>query len=126
MLDQLGQLAPDHEPRQCAAVGFSGCGRRDDLAPAKDADPIRDLQYLIELVRDEDDAEALRRHAAERLYETPRLLRRENGGRLVENEDARAEIEQTQDLHPLLLPDRELPDLCPRIDAETVALAQLR
>ena len=126
MLDQLGQLAPDHEPRQCAAVGFSGCGRRDDLTPAQDADPVRDLHYLVELVRDEDDAEALPRHAAERLHQTPRLLRRENGGRLVQNEDPRAEIEQTQDLHSLLLADGELPDLCARIDAETVALAQLR
>ena len=53
------------------------------------------------------------------------LLRREDGGRLVEDEDARTEIEQAQDLHPLLLADRELPDLGSRIDAETVALAQL-
>ena len=126
MLDELRQLAPDHEPRQRAAVGFGGCGRRDDLAPAQDADAVSDLQHLVELVRDEDDAEALRRHAAERLDQTLRLLRRENGGWLVEDEDARPEIEQTQDLHPLLLPDGELPDLCARIDAETVALAQLR
>ena len=58
--------------------------------------------------------------------QTPRLLRREDGGRLVEHEDARPEIEQAQDLDPLLLTDRELPDLGARIDVETVALAQLR
>ena len=67
MLDELGQLAADHQPRQRAAVGFSGRGRRDDLTPAQDADAIGDLQHLVELVRDEDDAEALRRHAAQRL-----------------------------------------------------------
>ena len=54
------------------------------------------------------------------------LLRREDGGRLVEDEDAGPEIEQTQDLHPLLLPDGELPDPCSRIDAETISLAQRR
>src|SRR5918994_5515664 len=126
MRDQLGQLAPYHEPRQCATIGFRGCDRRGDLTPAQDADPVRDLQDLIELVRDEDDAEALPRHAVERLQQAPRLLRCENGSRLVQNEDPRAEVEQTQYLHPLLLPDGELPDLGARIDAETVALAQLR
>ena len=85
---------------------------------------IGDLQDLIELVRDEDDAEALRRHAAQRPQQTPRLLRREDGGRLIEHEDARPEIEQTQDLDPLLLADGELPDLCSRVDTETVVLAQ--
>ena len=102
-----------------------GGGRGDDLAPAQDADPVGDLQHLIELVRDEDDAEALRGHAAQRLQQAVRLLRREHGGWLVEDEDARAEIEQAQDLDALLLADGELPDLGPRIDAETVALAEL-
>ena len=126
MLDELGQLASDHEPGQRAPVGFGGRGRGDDLTPAQDADAVGDLQDLVELVRDEDDAEALRRHAAQRLQQTARLLRREDGGRLVEDEDARAEVEQAQDLDPLLLADGELPDLGARIDAETVAARSAR
>ena len=65
MLDEIGQLAPHHQPGQRAAVGFGGRGRGDDPAPAQDADAVGDLQHLVELVRDEDDAEALRRHAAQ-------------------------------------------------------------
>src|SRR5439155_26087795 len=34
-------------------------------------------------------------------------------------------VERLEDLDPLLLPDRELPDPCPRVDVEAVALAQL-
>ena len=126
MVDEIGQLAPYHEPGQRAAVGFGGRGCRDDPTPAQDADTVGDVDHLVELVRDEDDAEVLRRHATQRLQQAPRLLRCEDGGRLVENQDARAEVEQAQNLHPLLLTDGELPDLCSRIDAETVSLAQRR
>ena len=34
MVDEIGQLAPYHEPGQCAAVGFGGRGCRDDPTPA--------------------------------------------------------------------------------------------
>src|SRR3954453_15656919 len=124
MLDEIRQLAPHHEPGQRAAVGFSGWSRRHNLTTAEHADTVSDLQHLVKLVRDEHDAKPLRRHAAKRLYQTLGFLWREDGGWLVEHEDARTEVKQAQDLHPLLLPDRELPDPCSRIDAEAIALAQ--
>ena len=45
------------------------------------------------------------------------LLRREHGGRLVEDQDPRLAVERLQDLDPLLLADRELPDARARVDA---------
>ena len=39
------------------------------------------------------------------------LLRREHGGRLVQDQNARVAVERLEDLDALLLADRELPDL---------------
>ena len=53
------------------------------------------------------------------------LLRRQHGGRLVEDQDPRLAVERLQDLDPLLLADRELPDPRARVDGHPVALAEL-
>ena len=45
-----------------------------------------------------------------------RLLRRQHRRRLVEDQDARVAVERLEDLHPLLLADRELPDPRARVD----------
>ena len=47
-----------------------------------------------------------------------RLLRREDGGRLVEDQDLGAAIERLQDLDPLLDPDRQVADLGVGVDLE--------
>ena len=53
------------------------------------------------------------------------LLWREHRRRLVEDQDARLSVERLEDLHPLLLADRELPDSRARLDGDPVALAEL-
>jgi hypothetical protein len=54
-------------------------------------------------VRDEDHGSSLRRHRAQRLEKDLRLLRRQDGCRLVEDEDPRLVVERLQDLDALLL-----------------------
>src|SRR6267378_528058 len=54
--------------------------------------------------------EVFRRLRSEALEDLARLLWREHRGRLVEHEDPRVPIDGLQDLHPLLLPDRQLVD----------------
>jgi hypothetical protein len=51
-----------------------------------------------------------------------RLLRREHGGRLVEDKDARFPIEGLEDLHPLLPSDRQRVDAGVWVDLETETL----
>ena len=80
----------------------------------------------MELVRDEDHGLPLLGHRAERGEERHGLLRRENRCRLVHDQDARLPVQRLQDLHALLLSDRELPDTRPRMHLEPVALAELR
>src|SRR5581483_435570 len=82
-------------------------------------------RHLVQLVRDEDHGAAVGRHRAERLEERARLLRRKHGGRLVEDQDPRLAIERLQDLDPLLLAERELPDPRPRVDGEPVAAREV-
>src|SRR5581483_4172708 len=66
-----------------------------------------------------------RRHHAERLEQRLRLLRREDRRRLVEDQAAGLAIERLQDLDPLLLAERQLPDTRARIDGDPVPLAEL-
>ena len=99
--------------------------RRDDAPAAQHGDAVGDRQHLVQLVRDEDDRPPVGRHRAQRLEERARLLRREHRGRLVEDQDARVAVERLEDLDPLLLADRELPDPRARVDGEPVALGEL-
>ena len=80
----------------------------------------------MQLVRDEDDRASFVRHHTQRLEQRLRLLRCQHGGRLVEDQDARLAVQRLQDLHALLLADRELPDPRARVDREAVAGRELR
>src|SRR4029079_17975529 len=91
---------------------------RRDPAAAHDRDPVRDRDDLVELVADEDDAPPGRRHRLQRPKEFLGFLRREDRGRLVEDEDPGASVEELQDLDPLLFANAELPDLRPWMDPQ--------
>ncbi len=72
----------------------------------------------MELVADEDDRHALAHEVLENAEELDGLLRRQHGGRLVEDEDVRAAIERLEDLDALLLPDGDALDALVGIDRE--------
>src|SRR5205823_11191214 len=62
----------------------------------------------LEMVRDVEDPDAVRLDAAHALEQPLDRVRLERGGRLVEDQEARADRERTRDLDDLLLLDREL------------------
>ena len=99
---------------------------RDGLAAAQHGDAVGDRRHLVQLVRDEDHRPAVVGHLPQRPEQHLGLLRREHRGRLVEDQDAGVAVERLQDLDPLLLAERELPDPRPRVDREPVALARAR
>ena len=116
LVDAQQHLAPDHQPRQALLGRAGGVERLDLLAAAQHGDPVGDLEHLVELVGDEDDRLALGGEAADDREELLRLLRRQHGRRLVEDEDVGAAIERLQDLDALLLADRDVLDEGVRVD----------
>ena len=117
-------LAADHQRGEALGRRARSRHRRDDAPAAQHGDAVGDLQHLVQLVRDEDDGAAVGRHRAQRLEERARLLRRQHGGRLVEDQDARVAVERLEDLDALLLADRELPDAGARVDGEAELIRQ--
>ena len=91
LLDPKQHLAPDHQPRE-ALLGraLARAASRSTLPRRSTRDPVGDLEHLVQLVADEDDRHPLALEAREDREELARLLRRQHGGRLVEDEDVRA------------------------------------
>ena len=104
LLDAEQHLAPHHEARE-AGLGRALAGTVSIFAASEHGDPVGDLEHLVQLVGDEDDRHAFAVEGLEDREELARLLRREDGRRLVEDQDVRSAVERLQDLHPLLLSD---------------------
>ena len=97
-------------------------GRRSCLPHHRDA--VGDLQHFGQLVGDEDHRAPLLDQRADRRRTARHFLRREHGGRLVEDQDARIAVERLEDLDALLLADRQLADRRQRIDMEPEFLGE--
>ena len=118
-------LAPDHEVGQRLRVRLGRVHCRDGLALAKYRDSVRDAHDLVELMRDDDDGLAVVAHVMEYGEELFRLLRGQDGGRLVEDEDVRAPVEDLDYLDGLLFGDGHVVYLLRRVELEAVFLGQL-
>src|SRR3712207_9320237 len=103
-----------------------GLHRLDHLAVADDGDAVRDAQEFAQLVGYEDDGEAVVDELLQDGEKVLRLLRGEDGGRLVEDEDAGLAVEGLQDLDPLLLAHGEVGYPPPRVHPQAVALREFR
>lgn len=76
-------------------------------------------------MRDEDDGQAFGLELAQVVEERVHLLRHEHGGRLVEDEDLRAAVEDLEDLHALAVGDSEVLDQGVGAHAEAVRVRDL-
>ena len=118
LVDPEQHLAADHQARQPFLGRARGGQGLDLLAAPEHGDPVGDLGHLVQLVADEDDRLALVGQALDDREQLLRLLRRQHGGRLVEDEDVGAAVERLQDLDPLLLADRDVLDVGAWVDGE--------
>ena len=121
-LDSEQHLAPHHEASE-AGLGRSVTLDGLDLPSASEhGDSVRDLENLVQLVGDEDDRHALAVEGLQDREELRRFLRSEDSRGLVEDEDVGPSVERLQDLHTLLLSDRDVFDVRVGIDRESEAL----
>ena len=118
LFDPKQHFAPDHESGELLLGRTRGGQGLDDLAPSQDRDSIGDLEHFVQLVGDEDDRHPLALEAREDAEQLACLLRRQHGGRLVEDQDVRTTVERLQNFHPLLLTDGDVLDLRVRVDCE--------
>ncbi len=118
-------LGAGHHPGQGALVVVAALLGGDVAAGAEDGHAIGDLHDLVELVGHDDDRAAVLAQRAQRLEQVLDLRRAERRGRLVEDQDVRAAVEQLEDLDPLLGVDRQVADALARVDVEAQPLGRL-
>ena len=82
----------------------------DHRPVAQHGDAVADGKHLVQLVRDKNQCMPALRHLVEGLEQVLHLLRGQHGGWLVQDQQIRAAVEGFDNLHPLLLADRKLPD----------------
>ncbi len=94
--------------------------RRDpgDLTIFHHRDPVGDPEHLFEAVRNIDDADPFGAQPGDDAMQALGIAGREDGGRLVEDDDADLLGERLGDLDDLLVRDREVADGAPRVDVE--------
>ena len=118
-------LPPDHQLGQLLLGRAFTRKRLDHLAAAENRHPVGDVEHLVQLVADEDDGHALLGEGAQDPEQLERLLGREHGGRLVEDQDLGSPVEGLQDLDALLLADADVLDARVRVDRELERLRDL-
>ena len=75
----------------------------DDPAVVHDADPVGQVEDVVDVVADQEDADALVLELADEVADLGRLGRAEGGRRLVHDQDPRVEVDRPGDGHRLAL-----------------------
>ena len=119
-------IAADHHAGKLRLVGLGDVDGADVLALAQDGAAVSDRHDLVELMGNEEDGLSLGRQILHDLEELFDLLRRQNGRRLVEDEDLIVAIEHLEDLGALLHADRDVLDQCIGVNVQAVALGELQ
>ena len=113
----------DHHVGQALLVRVLGQHVADVLALSQDRDAVGNFEHLVQLMRDDDQRLSVLLHVAHDGEQLVRLLRRQNGRRLIEDQDIRAAVQNLDDFHGLLLRHRHIVHLLVRIDVEAVLVA---
>ena len=96
-------LAADHQGRQRAGAFRLRVAMGDDLAMPQDRGAVAQALHLFEPVRNVEQRLAFAFQPVERLEQKLRLLRRQNGGRFVQNDELGVLQQATRDFDALAL-----------------------
>src|SRR5215218_6935342 len=125
LLDAQEHVAADHHAGQLPFVGPGGVHGVYHPAVADYRELVPHPDELPQLVGDEDDGEPIIDQLLQDGEEVFRLLRGQDGGRLVEDQDAHVPVEGLQDLYPLAYSYGEVGHTGTRVDLQAVALREL-
>ena len=94
----------NHPLRQLGLICVGGAGLGHQLACAQHRHPVRHTHDLAEFVTDENNGQTLGHHLAQGVKQGFALLRRQDRGGLIQNQDAGTPVQRLQNLDPLALP----------------------
>ena len=120
LLHLQDDVAADHHGGQRLLRGALRLRMAGDAPVAQHRDVVADFEHFLQLVRDENDAHAALLQRAHDGEEALRLLRRQHGSRLVEDEDVGVTIKRLDDLDALLHAHRQVLDQSIGIDGQAV------
>ena len=124
-VDVQADTAAHHHVRQGLLVGVLGQHIAYVLALAEHGHAVGHVQNLVELVGDDDEGLAIGLHVAHDGEQLVRLLRRQHGGRLIQDEDVGAAVQHLDDLDGLLLGNGHVVDLHVGVNVEAVLVADV-
>ena len=96
-----GNRAADHHRRQSSSVRRVGLDLPDHLSMTQHNAAVGNRHDLMQLVADEDNRQTQGDRLAQRVKQRIRFLRGQNGGWLVEDQNAGLTIERLEDFDPL-------------------------
>ena len=124
LFDTEQYFASHHQPGQLRRARLLRLHAADDLTIPHHRHIVGNRQHFSQLVRDDDDRFPLLAHAAKDREELLHLLRCQNRGRLVQNQQLRISVQRLQQLDALLLSHRQCFDGRAGIDRELERLRQ--
>ena len=114
-----------HHVSQGLLIGVFCHHITDVLTLTQNGHAVGHVQHLMELVRNDNQGFAVGLHVAHNGKQLVGLLRRQYGGRLIQNQNIRAAVEHLHDFDGLLLGNRHIVDLHVGVDFEAVLLADV-
>src|SRR5664280_2168720 len=115
-------LTPDHHLCKFTLRDRSRVDGAYQLSLPEHSDAIGNGHDLVEFMADEDNGFTLRLHLSEDAEQLLRLLRRQDGSRLIQDQDASALEQCLDDLDTLLFTHGQLPYLGIGVDVKIVLL----
>ena len=125
LVDGKFHIAADHHAGKLFLRRVLDVHGADVLALAQDSAAVRHGHDLVELVGDEEDGLAFLCQAAHDVHELFDLLRRQNGSRLIEDQDLIVAVEHLEDLRALLHADGDVLDESIGVDVQAILLREL-
>ena len=123
-IDLQTDRSADHHFRQLCLIRFCCIDYTDVLAFSQDRHTIGDRHNLVQFMCDDNDRLSVFLHITEHGKKFLCLLRRQNRGRLVQDQNIRSTVEHFQNLHCLLFRHCHIVDFLRRIQIKSVAFCQ--